>query len=676
MLQIQPTRAIALLAALTIALIALGVSVLLWEMRKRDLESARLQTFSLAHMLREQTARVFEGADQALRGVQDRMQTPYGAALAQEGDEVRLLLGARLLGAPHAEILAIADEHGRIVNTSHGREAAVRSIRETAHFQAFAQGAADEVRLSGPHRAGPGEWTLDMARPLADAKGRFRGVVVLTLKVPRLEGFNSSLQLEHPRSLGLYLADGTLVASAPPRESLVGERLPEVGPGELQVEGSQVRMHSHVSGDGGRHQFAFARVGSLPLLVSVASDEESALALWRERSFSVALGGFVVCLFVVSAAIALAGELEREARLERALRDARDRYHRTVDSVLDAIVGVDENMRIILFNPAAERMFGWTAAEAVGAPLERLLPERARGWHGHYVREFVRSGSPSRGMAPQVETTALRADGTEFPVESTISHTTVDGKPQVTAVVRDVTERQRAERELRDMNRQLRNLSASLQDVREEERARIAAELHDELGQQLTGLKLGLSWLGGRVKEGRPPTAAEIDGMRHELDAAITSVRRIATELRPRVLDDRTLDEALAWLASDFAGRGGLEVELDVPAAAGISDNALATAVYRIVQESLTNVVRHASARHVAISFVHEGDGLLLRVRDDGAGMHPGAPGGIGLVSMRERAWALKGTLKVTSAPGEGTAIEVRLPAAAAVPQQAAEEFA
>nr|WP_255429255.1 PAS domain-containing sensor histidine kinase [Ramlibacter albus] len=356
--------------------------------------------------------------------------------------------------------------------------------------------------------------------------------------------------------------------------------------------------------------------------------------------------------------------MQRKARLAQALRETRDRYHRTVDSVLDAIVAVDESQNIILFNPAAERMFGLMAAEAIGTPLERLLPARARGRHAGHIRDFVRSGSPSRGMAPQVETTALRSDGTEFPVESTISHTIVDGKPQVTAVLRDVTERNRAERELREMNRQLRALSTSLQNVREEERTRIASELHDELGQQLTGLKLGLSWLGGRVKGGKHATAEEVDTMRRQLDTAITSVRRIATELRPRVLDDRTLDEAFAFQATEFAQRSGLVVEIDTPAASRVASDAMATALYRIVQESLTNVVRHARAKRVDVHLTLEDSDLVLRVRDDGTGLphEQGQATGIGLVSMRERAMSLGGSLVIDSGPGRGTTVEVRLP--------------
>jgi signal transduction histidine kinase len=273
-------------------------------------------------------------------------------------------------------------------------------------------------------------------------------------------------------------------------------------------------------------------------------------------------------------------------------------------------------------------------------------------------------------MSPNVEITGLRADGIEFPIESTISQTSIDGKQQFTAVLRDVTQRRRAESDLREMNRQLRALSASLQNVREQERTRISSELHDELGQQLTGLKLELSWLAGRVKQGRHATTEEVDAMRHQLDAAISAVRRIATELRPLILDDLDLGEAIAWQTSEFAKRSGLTVSIDLPAAALVKDDTVATALFRIVQESLTNIARHAAAANVQVRLAQEEALLVLTIRDDGAGMAEGARqgSGIGLVSMRERATAMGGQLRIASIPGEGTTIEVTLPLDALAP--------
>jgi PAS domain S-box-containing protein len=661
---IHPKRAVALLAAVTVLLIASSVTVLLWEMRKRDLERSRLDTASLAHMLREQTERTFEGADQVLRGVQDRMQTSFGKDLPLEGPEVRLLLGSRIIGSPQLDLLAITDGEGRVVNSSRDDPHLSNSIAGTDYYKAFVSGASDGLYIDRPVRIGR-EWIMDLARPVIDDHGTLRGVVVVTMKIPRLDQFYSWLQMDYARPIAMYLADGTLLASAPARDNLIGDRPPELGRGPPPVDGPQVRTVVHRAGDGSQQIFAFARVGPFPLLVSVTSDDEPALASWRERAVSIAFGALLVCIFTVIVAVVLSGELTREERLAGALRDANERYHRTVESLMDAIVSVDDLHNVTLFNPAAERMFGVPAKEALGAPISRLIPERAREAHAYHLACFMQLPDTGNGMELNRDVTGLRCDGTEFPMESTLAHTTVDGRSEVTAVLRDVTERRRAERELRESNRQLRALSASLQDVREQERARIAAELHDELGQQLTGLKLELSWCASRVREGRPPTIDQVDAMRHQLDATIASVRRIATELRPRVLDDLGFGEALAWQASEFARRSGLVVDVDFAASECVTDDAVATALFRIVQESLTNIARHAEASRVTVQLRlgAADDALVLRVRDDGKGIAPGRDGkGIGLLSMRERALSLGGRLAVASRPGEGTTIEVVLP--------------
>jgi PAS domain S-box-containing protein len=663
-LQIHPKRAVALLAAVTVLLIASSVTVLLLEMRKRDLERSRLDTTSIAHMLREQTERTFESADQVLRGVQERLQTSFGKGLGLAGAEVRLLLGSRIIGSSQLDMLAIADSTGRVVNSSRDDPYLASSIAGTDYFKAFVSGAVDGLFVDRPVRVN-GEWIMDLARPVIDAHGKLRGVVIVTMKIPRLDQFYSWLQLDYARPIALYLEDGTLVASAPPRNNLVGDRPPELGRGPPPIEGPQVRTVVHRAGDGSQQIFAFARVGQFPLLVSVTSDDEPALASWRERAFSIAFGALLVCVFTVTIAVVLSRELTREERLTSALRDANERYHRTVESLMDAIVSVDDVHNVTLFNPAAERMFGVPAAEALGGPISRFMPERAREAHAYHLACFMQSPDSASGMELNRDVTGLRSDGLEFPMESTLAHTTVDGRPEVTAVLRDVTERRRAERDLHESNRQLRTLSASLQDVREQEQTRIAAELHDELGQQLTGLKLELSWCASRVREGRPPTIDQVDAMRHQLDATIASVRRIATELRPRVLDDLGFGEALAWQASEFARRTGLAVDVDFAASECVTDDAVATALFRIFQESLTNIARHAAASHVTVllRLGAADDALVLRICDDGKGISPGRDGkGIGLLSMRERALALGGRLAVTSRPGEGTTIEVVLP--------------
>ena len=199
--------------------------------------------------------------------------------------------------------------------------------------------------------------------------------------------------------------------------------------------------------------------------------------------------------------------------------------------------------------------------------------------------------------------------------------------------------------------------------VREQERTRISRELHDDLGQQLTGLKLSLSWFGNRLKEGRETAAQNVDDMRHQLDAAIASVRRIAAELRPRVLDDLDFAEALTWQTREFTRHSGLDVTLNLEGAAQVKDNDAATALFRIVQEALTNVVRYAQASAVRIALKQIDANIVLSIHDNGVGFDSSVHRtGVGLVGMRERCTAIGGHFGIVSQAHQGTTIVVSVP--------------
>ncbi|MDE1982382.1 MAG: PAS domain S-box protein [Betaproteobacteria bacterium] len=659
----RPTLAVGFLAALAIVVIVLATLFLLWDLRKRAIMRDRLETVSITRMFMEQTERNFERADLILRAVQERLQDPYGMRLALDSMPVHLMLGSHVLGMRQIDALTLLDTSGRVVNSSQGENGIPALAADRPYFRAFTGGKDPGLFIGKPERqAGGNAWSIHLARKITAPDGSFRGVVVAALDIARLEQFYRILQPDYARPVSLYLMDGTLLVSLPPRDNMIGDRPPELGDDPLPPPGDSVHFVNHVKGVGELEAFTLGSLARFPLAVSVTTDEDEALAAWRETTVPIVLGATLVSAFIALVASLLSFELSRQQRLERALGEAHDRYHRTVDSVMDAIIAVDENQRITLFNPAASRMFGYGADEIIGKPLSLLIPSRHTHTHHMHVQQFMRSEASSRTMGPQLEITGLRADGSEFPIESTISHTLIDGRPQLTAVLRDVTERRRAEKALRDVNQQLRGLSAALENVREQERTRIARELHDELGQQLTGLKLDLSWLSSRLKEGRPAATERVDEMRRLLDTAIGSVRRISTELRPIILDDLGFGEALAWLTGEFAKRSGIDVSLDLQDVHRVQDNDLSTALFRIIQESLTNVARHANARKVSIRIAADEHELLLTVRDDGDGLaRDPRPGGFGLVSMRERANALGGNFSIISGEDGGTTVCVSL---------------
>ncbi|HMA87432.1 MAG TPA: sensor histidine kinase [Burkholderiales bacterium] len=219
--------------------------------------------------------------------------------------------------------------------------------------------------------------------------------------------------------------------------------------------------------------------------------------------------------------------------------------------------------------------------------------------------------------------------------------------------------------ELERSRHQLHEIATVGATAREQEKSRIARELHDELGQALTALKMDLGWLDKRAPAADEMFAAKIAGMRELLDGMVASTRRIAADLRPLLLDDLGLVPAAQWLVEGFGQRHGIECELEIdPPELDLADPQ-ATAVFRIMQESLTNVARHAGASRVALKLSRANGELRLQVRDDGRGFDPGAPrrpNAFGLLGLRERAHVVAGRITIHSAPGRGTTIDVSIP--------------
>lgn len=231
---------------------------------------------------------------------------------------------------------------------------------------------------------------------------------------------------------------------------------------------------------------------------------------------------------------------------------------------------------------------------------------------------------------------------------------------------------ERANRELRAANRRAAELSQQLVELREAQSARISREIHDELGQALTGLKLDLGWLQRRLERPQEPATRSamqqrLRTMAEAVDATVAATRRICTELRPAVLDDLGLAAAIEWQARELGRRAQLDVALELSEPLPALDAALTTAVFRIAQELLTNVARHAGARHVVLRLQADDGALQLQVQDDGCGFDAervAAGRGLGLSGIRERAALRGGRVELRSAPGQGSAISVSLPLA------------
>jgi hypothetical protein len=330
------------------------------------------------------------------------------------------------------------------------------------------------------------------------------------------------------------------------------------------------------------------------------------------------------------------------------------------DAVLDYVFA---HQRMTKVNPAMAEQFRASPAQLIGlTPSDFFRHDLAagrRGWRALFDAGHTHSITNERRM-----------DGSTMWVEGDYM-CFYDAAGRITGhfgIQRDVTDRTLAAKELERSRTELRALAARLQATREEERTRIAREIHDELGQALTALKLDLSWLGTNRPRGNSQAFRLIDqSITTRIDEIMNLVRRIASELRPSVLDQLGLDAAIEYLVQETAKRTGIAVTLHAEDFPRLPDE-VASHAFRIIQEALTNVVRHSKATRVDVSVRRAGAAIVLGVEDNGVGFTPQTLSGLrslGLVGMRERALACGGTLIIRGSPGEGTAIAVTIPVGA-----------
>jgi PAS domain S-box-containing protein len=348
-------------------------------------------------------------------------------------------------------------------------------------------------------------------------------------------------------------------------------------------------------------------------------------------------------------------------RSQRTVRLAHEHGDDIIQHASDAIISTDAANTIVMANPSAAAMFATTVEDMQGSPLGRFInPQPGVGESG--VAYFGDGGRVGR-RATDYAVSGIRAGGETFPLEGSVSTVLEDDIPIHTIILRDVTGRHQVQEKLTRSHAQLRQLSAALQTIREEERTHIARELHDDLGQLLASLRMDLALL--QQHETGTASARLIKGMEQNLLTAITSLRRIATNLRPRSLDEGGLFFALKGLRDSFVERYGITCALYADEAELVLDDAASTAIFRIVQEALTNIARHAAASNVTITLYRINGELLLTVRDDGRGIAAGdmeKAQSLGLVGMRERVWAMDGEITISSDEPPGTRIDIVLP--------------
>jgi len=355
---------------------------------------------------------------------------------------------------------------------------------------------------------------------------------------------------------------------------------------------------------------------------------------------------------------ALVSEITERMQAEQAFRLSQGRLAGILDLAEDAIIVIKEDQSIALFNQGAVKLFGYDSDEILGEPIDRLLSARAGTVNGQGPPIAVKADSSDRAAHPH-EVVGLRKNGTEFAAEASISTLTVADKTTFTVILRDLTHRLQTEQELQ-------SLTTQLMTAQDEERRRISRELHDDINQRLALLAIEL----GRM-EAHPPSSIDharlaFQSLAQGLAAVSDDVRRMAYRFHPSILDDLGLFAALKYLTDDFSHKTGIKIILVQQESAEPLPRDIASCLYRIMQESLANIRKHANTSRVEVELTCDGQEVTLSVHDGGVGFDLERVRahhlGLGLVNMRERVRSVQGRLDIQSQVGHGTHLIVQIP--------------
>ncbi len=395
-----------------------------------------------------------------------------------------------------------------------------------------------------------------------------------------------------------------------------------------------------------------------------------------------------------------AGFIERR-RIETALKISEVRYRRLFEAAKDGILILDAATGSITdVNPFLQDLLGYSEDELLGKKLWEIGPFRdiaasrdafrklqrkeyiryenlpletkeRRRRHVEFVSNVYRENGgkviqcnirdiTARHQAEEALAKASRE------LETRVEERTAELMAANKLMKKMVDEGKRTEENLKNSRERLRNLSGRLQSLLEEERTRISREIHDELGQSLTALKLDLSIIRrSLVSDGLAEHSEKVLAIERTANRIIRTVRRIATELRPGILDELGVAAAIEWMAKDFRDRTGIPCNVKFQRVDKIASPVRATAIFRIVQEALTNVMRHAAASRVDVALKRKGGSILVEVRDNGIGImekHVSGTGSLGLIGIRERVRLLGGKVEISGKPDRGTSVRVILP--------------
>ncbi len=361
-------------------------------------------------------------------------------------------------------------------------------------------------------------------------------------------------------------------------------------------------------------------------------------------------------------ALAIARDVTQRKLADKVLRESENRFRTIFETEPECVKLLDNECHLLDMNPAGLGIIDVADVNLVkGHDVLPLVNEKYK----IAFREMVNKVFQGESCLLEFEITSMKGRVRLMEMHAVPIYDSNKKIVSLLSVSRDITERKLAEEQIKLSTEQLRQLSSHLQTVREEERTAIAREIHDELGQQLTGLKMDISWLNKRIAQENEPVREKIANMISLVDDTVKTIRRISTELRPGILDDLGLTDALDWQSTEFEKRTGIRCRFKSATSELSFNKNISTGIFRVYQETLTNVARHAEATEIKTTLESGNGNLTLRVCDNGKGFDEAeikSKKTFGLVGMAERANMFGGKLAIESEKGRGTVIILKVP--------------
>lgn len=336
-----------------------------------------------------------------------------------------------------------------------------------------------------------------------------------------------------------------------------------------------------------------------------------------------------------------------------------------IESALDGVIIIDAARQIVLVNQKVERMFGYPAKHLLDKPLDILLPPRLCTDQGRRIDRF--SAARAHGRRIRLGLKGVHANGEQLSLNVSLSRVAVHGEPFLALIVHSLSEERSAIETRRRSVRpsELRKWAASSQLASEVEKRRFSKKLYDDIGQRLSVLKLDLDWLENRLPRTNTGVPARVAQMQGLLDNVITMTKSMASALRPPLLDDFGLLPAVEWMSENFQKKTSISCTVQSNKLSIKLGDAIDSAIFRVIQEALTNIEKHSSASNARIAFSQVANQLDVMIQDNGIGMTGGSenkPGCYGLITMQERIFVLGGTISIGNIKPHGVLIHASVP--------------